>query len=133
MRRAIGPLLGLLLLAGCTGTAPTTTAPGTSASASTGASASTEVPRAGSTTVEITLADGKADPNGQRLELAKGTTLILQVTADHADEVHVHGYDIEIEVAAGKTVTKEIVLDQVGRFEVESHEPPLTILQLVVS
>jgi hypothetical protein len=30
-------------------------------------------------------------------------------------------------------VKKEITLDQVGRFEIESHEPALTIVQLVVS
>jgi len=81
----------------------------------------------------ITLAKGKADPNGERVSLDKGTTLVLTITSDHADEVHVHGYDIEIPVASGETVTKKILLDQVGRFEVESHEPQLTILQLTVS
>lgn len=83
--------------------------------------------------ITITLANGKADPNGERVSMDKGTTLVLTITSDHADEVHVHGYDIEIPVTKGATVTKEIVLDQVGRFEVESHEPAFTILQLTVS
>ena len=65
--------------------------------------------------------------------MAKGTILRLEITSDHDDEVHVHGYDIEIPVKAGATVTKDITLDQVGRFEIESHEPALTIVQLVVS
>jgi hypothetical protein len=83
--------------------------------------------------IAITLAQGKVDPNGERVSLAKGTTLVLTITSDHADEVHVHGYDVEIPVTSGATVTKEILLDQVGRFEVESHEPQFTILQLTVS
>jgi hypothetical protein len=140
----MGSLFGLLALVGCTGTAaPTVTetpsAPGSSPAATTTPSApasssiAAPTPSDSAKTIAITLADGKADPNGDRVELAKGTTLVLTVTADHADEVHVHGYDIEIEVTPGKPVRKEIVLDQVGRFEVESHEPQLTILQLVVS
>ena len=83
--------------------------------------------------IAITLATGKADPNGARVSLDKGMTLVLTITSDHADEVHVHGYDVEIPVAAGQTVTKKILLDQVGRFEVESHEPQFTVLQLTVS
>jgi hypothetical protein len=83
--------------------------------------------------VEVSLKGGKATPNGDRLTVAKGTILRLEITSDHDDEVHVHGYDIEIPVKAGAKVTKEITLDQVGRFEIESHEPALTIVQLVVS
>lgn len=140
MRRAVGSLIGLMLLVGCTATPAATSAttqpqagssPGGSASTAPTASASTPV--APTQEVTVTLAKGRVDPNGARLPIAKGTTLVLTVTSDHEDKVHVHGYDIEIPVGAGKTVTRQILLDQVGRFEVESHEPVLTILQLVVS
>lgn len=83
--------------------------------------------------VQITLANGSAQPNGERVELTQGQHLVLTITSDRADKIHVHGYDLEIPVAAGETVTKDIVVDQVGRFEVESHDPVLTILQLIVS
>jgi FtsP/CotA-like multicopper oxidase with cupredoxin domain len=148
MRRVVGTLLGLVLLGGCAAVpqAPGTTSAAPQASVTTpsaarpsGASASSATQASGTATpaptssLRITLAGGKADPNGERLALAKGTTLVLTVTSDHADEVHVHGYDVEIAVGAGETVTRKVVLDQVGRFEVESHEPALTILQLTVS
>ena len=144
MRQALGSLLGLLLLAGCAGTAsPTTTAPAPSASApatsaaptpsGTASASTTTAPASTSRTIHVTLAGGTTAPHGERVELARGTTLILRITADHTDEVHVHGYDIEIPVGSGAPVTRQIVLDEVGRFEVESHEPALTILQLVVS
>lgn len=119
MRRIVGVLLGVVMLVGCTGTPYPTTAMSTSS-----------VPRL---EMPITLRDGKADPNGQRVEVKAGTTIVFTITSDRDDEVHVHGYDVEIPVKAGETITKEVLLDQVGRFEVESHEPALTILQLVVS
>lgn len=115
MRRLILALLGLLLLTGCAGGAPTA------------AGAPAEV------SIRITLTDGKVEPSGERVPAAKGTTLVLTIESDHEDKIHVHGYDLEIPVGAGETVTKEILLDKVGRFEVESHEPVLTILQLIVS
>lgn len=141
MKLSVVAVAGLLVLGGCS------SGQATGASSSPAPSVSvTTTPPSGSMTspaasvsekprqeIAITLAKGKADPNGERVSLAKGTTLVLTITADHADEVHVHGYDIEIPVKSGATVTKEILLDQVGRFEVESHEPQFTILQLTVS
>ena len=58
--------------------------------------------------------------------------LLLTVTSDRDDQVHVHGFDLEIPVSSGETVTKDIVMDKVGRFEVESHSPVLTLLVLQV-
>ena len=142
MLRCLAAAATALLLAGCT---PAPAAPSASLTptvsvttphASTTPSPSvTPVPSPSETVqlVEIALKGGKTTPNGDRLTLAKGTVLRLQITADHTDQVHVHGYDVEIAVKAGATVKKDIVLDQVGRFEIESHEPALTILQLVVS
>jgi hypothetical protein len=143
MPKPIGSLLAALLLAGC-GVAPATTPPANSAPATSAPSTSAPATSAPPTTsassssaakkvIEITLKAGKVDPNGERVTLPKGTVLELVITSDHADEVHVHGYDLEIPVTAGATVTKDLTLDQIGRFEVESHEPSLTILQLVVS
>lgn len=83
-------------------------------------------------TLEIRLADGKADPNGERVELSKGDILEVKITSDRDDEVHIHGYDIGIEVKAGQSVSQSIILDQTGRFEVETHEPVLVVAQLIV-
>jgi len=84
------------------------------------------------TRIEVILADGKADPNGEKVELAKGDAVEFVVTSDRDDQLHVHGVDVEIPVEAGETVTQRIVVDQTGRFEVESHHPELLIVQLVV-
>ena len=142
MLRSLATLAAALLLAGCTAApaAPTASTAPTSSAGSSAASPSaspSEAPRptppSNTQVVEVSLKDGKATPNGDRLTVDKGTILRLEITSDHDDEVHVHGYDVEIPVTAGATVKKEITLDQVGRFEIESHEPALTIVQLVVS
>lgn len=122
MRRIVGTLLGLVLLVGCT----TPAAPQPTAGSRPPSATAVRV-------VEITLADGRAEPNGERLELARGTTLELVITSDRHDSVHVHGYEVEIDAEPGATVRGSIVLDRTGRYEVESHEPALTILQLIVS
>ena len=84
------------------------------------------------TQVVVRLADGKAEPNGERIELAKGDTVEFVVTSDRKDELHIHGMDLEIPVKPGKTVVEQVVLKQSGRFEVESHHPALVIVQLIV-
>lgn len=113
MRRFIVMMLGAVLLAGCA------------------VGVTQTIPQPPSR-ISITLADGKAEPNGERIDLVKGQQLVLTITSDRDDEVHVHGFDLEIAVKAGETVTREFVVDRVGRFEVESHEPVLTILVLQV-
>ena len=156
MRRPLLALLALVLLTGCTGspsvgttavgtppvvsttvvspTAGTAPSPAaTSATTSRSAETPTAVPSVPVTVIEISLKDGKVAPNGDRVAVDKGTILQLEITSDHADKVHVHGYDVEIAVKPGAGVTRRITLDQVGRFEIESHEPAFTILQLVVS
>ena len=83
-------------------------------------------------TIAIKLADGKASPNGTRVNLVKGEKIILDITSDRDDEVHIHGFDKEIPVKAGKRVKAELVADRTGRYEVESHHPELLILVLQV-
>ena len=71
-------------------------------------------------------------PNGERIELGVGQTLVLTVTADEAGEFHVHSTpEQEIEYDAG-TSEHEITIDRPGVVEVESHEPASIVLQLEV-
>lgn len=112
MRRLVGWVWVLLLLTGCAGGVPGAVPPPAE--------------------VSITLADGRAEPNGQRVDLVRGQHLVLKISSDREDQVHVHGFDTEIPVRPGGTVTADIVMDRVGRFEVESHDPVLTLLVLQV-
>ena len=61
-----------------------------------------------------------------------GSTVELQITSDVDDEVHVHGFEVEKPLDAGRATTIELTADEAGLFEVETHETELQLLQLEV-
>jgi hypothetical protein len=84
------------------------------------------------TTVEITITGKAVSPPPGRVEVRRGATVRLVVHADRADEIHLHGYDREAEVAPGRAGVIEFVADEAGLFEVETHESGLVLTQLLV-
>ena len=58
-------------------------------------------------TIDITIADGQVTPNGKKINIEVGQTVVLNVTSDEHDEIHAHteGGGYELEVPAGKKVT----------------------------
>jgi hypothetical protein len=76
--------------------------------------------------VKITVSKGQPDGGLKHIKVRKGGTVDLAVTSDIADEVHVHGYDIEKPVKAGGTVTFHFKANMDGIFEVEVHKPTAT-------
>jgi uncharacterized lipoprotein YajG len=115
----------LLLMTGCAGSSTgTPSVPSTPA----GSTSAGEKP----TEIVVSVKDGKVSPKAHRVKVAEGSQVQLLVSSDVDDEVHVHGYEIEKEVAAGQSVTIEFTANQTGVFEVESHESDLLLLQLQV-
>ena len=123
-----------MLLSGCTSTAE----PQASASPSAVASASkpsspaspSSVPPSSPSlnpdyalTINITIANGKTIPNGEKINVRVGQKVILNVTSDTDDEVHAHigGPGYELPVQAGTPAKGEFTIDSPGSFEVESH------------
>ena len=140
MRRRTSCLLAALLLAAVTGCAgegeaepsePSTSAASAASSAPESSAASTEETEK---VVEISVAvtDGNVRPKPRRVEVDRDSQVRLLVTSDVDDELHVHGFDIAEPLEAGRTTTVELVADQSGIFEVETHESELELLQLEV-
>ena len=67
---------------------------GSSTAADAGSSGKTD-------TIQVAVKDGKVTPATHRVPVAKGDTVKLVVTTDTADEVHVHGVDIEKATSPG--------------------------------
>ncbi len=117
--------LGLALTA-CGGPAepagPVTSVPAAPAPAPDSAGASSAV-AAEALTVEVTIAGGDVTPNGQKLDVALGQEVVLNVTSDQTDEIHAHtgGDGFELTVEAGQPTTGRFTLASAGSFEVESH------------
>lgn len=64
------------------------------------------------------MADGEVAGPG-RVTVPLGSQIRLEVTADEADEVHFHGYDVFADVAPGAPAVILLTADIPGVFEVE--------------
>ena len=85
-----------------------------------------------SVAVTVTREGGELTPNGERVELGVGQTLVLTVTADEAGALHVHSTPEQEIAYEDGTSEHEITIDRPGVVEVESHEPDSIVLQLEV-
>jgi hypothetical protein len=69
----------------------------------------------------IVVRGGKPVGGVRRLEYESRERVRFSVRSDAADEVHVHGFDIEKAVPAGGTARFRFVADLEGVFEIELH------------
>ncbi|HVY77509.1 MAG TPA: hypothetical protein VG898_03285 [Solirubrobacterales bacterium] len=81
----------------------------------------------------IVIRDGKPVDGVTQLAYDEGERVRFRVKSDVADEVHVHGYDIAKEVAAGGTVSFDFPATIEGVFEAELEERGEQILELTVN
>jgi hypothetical protein len=139
-RRSLPVLLttAALVLCGCAGTDATSSAPPASAAGASSPEAAEA--SAGSTTastpagrrIEVTVAAGEVSGDTGRIPVPAGEQVTLVVTADVADEIHLHGYDLTTALSPGTPA--ELVFDATvpGVFEVELHEAGTVLLTLQV-
>ena len=134
--------LALLVLAGCggddqpaSGGTPTTSSAPTSQPSSPSVSPSGPATTAAQADVVITatVAGGKITPNTQTVKAKQGQSVMVTVTSDEADELHIHGYDKEVELQPGKPGSVTFTADTKGTFEIETHESGKLVAKLIVS
>ncbi len=91
-------------------------------SATTGLLAWGAFAHAGETRIfEIALRDGKIVDAETTIKISEGDTVELHWSSDGEVELHLHGYDIEIEVAAGGTGVMAFEAYATGRFPIVAH------------
>ncbi|HEX4980003.1 MAG TPA: hypothetical protein VFV35_08055 [Acidimicrobiales bacterium] len=85
------------------------------------------------TVVEVRVSGGRPEGGIERAEIALGRRVTLRVVSDAPDEVHVHGYDLEVAVGPGEA--GEIAFDATipGFFEVELHDAGRQVVELRVN
>jgi hypothetical protein len=127
------------LLASCGGddtevatTTDTTTTETTTTETTTTETTTTPPPPPTPTTVRIVVVNGAPKGGIVRETVDKGDRVVLVVKSDVADEVHLHGYDIKRDVAAGGTVRLPFKATIPGRFEVELEDRALQIADITV-
>jgi hypothetical protein len=85
------------------------------------------------TVITVTISDGAVTPtNGDALAVV-GRPIVLQVTSDAADSIHVHSVPARtFEVGAGADQRFEFTVDVPGKVDVELHELHRTIVTITV-
>jgi heme/copper-type cytochrome/quinol oxidase subunit 2 len=138
-----------LVVTACGGDAGTTTTEAPTTTTTTTADATTTTPSETTTTTAVAEAtttteavdpytfdigiDGTTVTGGGRISVPLGETVTLRFTSDVADEVHIHGYDLYVDLEAGGTVEVSFVADIPGVVELETHDTGLILANLEAS
>lgn len=138
MRKPLLLLTGAVVIGGAaacgSAPAPTAQSPITGATATTPASASspTPAPHPG-TVIAVTISEGSVNPTNAEKEAVAGQPIMLEVSSDAADSIHVHSIPEHVfDVQARPGQRFEFTVDVPGRVDVELHELNRTIATITV-
>lgn len=70
-------------------------------------------------TFELTVAGGAITSGPKTLSAYEGDRIVLKVTADKSEEIHIHGLDISLDLTAGTPGTVIFTATPAGRYEFE--------------
>ena len=82
--------------------------------------------------ISVVLVDGRIETE-RRYEASLGDTVEVRVTSDVAEEVHLHGYDLMLQLQAGAEVRVVFEANLPGVWEAELHPSHRQFFQLKVS
>jgi FtsP/CotA-like multicopper oxidase with cupredoxin domain len=69
----------------------------------------------------IRMENGSVVGGAKDIEVTRGDTVRIVVSSNTPDDIHLHGYDIERQVAPGKPGRFRFKANAEGAFEIESH------------
>ena len=84
------------------------------------------------TEVKVVVVNGSPQGGIVRQTVSKDDQVVLVVTSDIADEIHLHGYDKARDVAAGGTIRLPFKATIPGRFEAELESRGVQIAEITV-
>ncbi len=70
----------------------------------------------------IQIRDGEVVGAPAEIHAKNGDTVVIVVSADAPDDIHLHGYDIEKKVQPGQPARFKFKANLEGKFEIESHK-----------
>lgn len=128
--------LAALVLTGCAGTDPgdgdAATGSSTRPSSSSGPADAGQAEASADRELAVEIHGGEVTGDTGRVPVELGEQVTLTVTSDAADELHLHGYDLEAELVPGEPATLSFTADIPGVFEAELHEAGTVLLSLQV-
>ncbi len=75
----------------------------------------------GPVATRIQIRGGEVVGGPADIQVTKGDRVLIVVSSDAHDDIHLHGYDIEKTVEPGKAARFNFTADVEGIFEIESH------------
>ena len=102
--------------------APTTTEP----------PATTAPPPERVVTIRVNVVGAQPEGGIRRASVRRGRQVVLRVTADVTDHIHLHGYDLMADVAPGAPALIRFRATVPGRFEIELEDRRVQIADLEV-
>jgi len=113
---------------------PSSTTTAAPAPSTTTASATTPPPTTeANQVISVAVTAGTVTPAPAAVDVTLGSTVVIEVTSDVVDELHVHGYDKTLALPAGQPARLELPATIPGQFEVELHEGGQLLFTLRVS
>ena len=83
--------------------------------------------------VAIVIGGGLPVGGPRRVTVARGRRVILNVTSDVSDHIHLHGYDLMSDVAPEQPARIDFVADVAGVFECELEDAGLPLFELEIA
>lgn len=78
------------------------------------------------------LAEDRPVDDPSHLTVEQGREVIVRITSDRDDELHLHGYDRRLSIHAGEPAEMRFVASHTGRFELELHRAHTTLAVIEV-
>ena len=83
-----------------------------------GVAAAAPLPQA----IQLVVKGGRLASGPAVIQVTQGTEVLIDVVSDKADELHVHGYNLSVDLRPGAPAQLRFVADKTGRFEYELHQ-----------
>jgi len=129
-------VLGVLVLTGLAlllRPAPRPATPQAPAAASTGpAQAAAPAQTAQARSFDIVVSQGHRVAGPELIQVNAGDNVVLRVTSDRDDELHLHGYDLRLHLRAGEPGALAFQAVHSGHFDYELHHARLELGALEV-
>lgn len=78
------------------------------------------------------IKNGRLVSGDSLIRVSVGTSLVITIQSDKTDELHLHGYDIEVPISSDNVSKLTFIANETGYFEVELHHRHQSIAAIEV-
>lgn len=76
----------------------------------------------GKNVFDLVVKDGKLASGQTVIQVHQGEQVVLRISSNASDELHLHGYDLHAQITPQETAVLEFNANRTGRFTLELHK-----------